>query len=82
MPVHWVDDVELVRYCTVRPLVPLEDAWRLTVAVVATTMIAVTFGQIVAVLRTPEVLDEPYSVEVNGSYRRTVNSCAFEVVTA
>ena len=82
MPVHLVDDVELVRYCTVRPFVPFEDACKLTVATDATTMMAVTFGQIVAVLRTPAVLDEPYSIEVSGSYSRIVNSCEFEVVTA
>jgi hypothetical protein len=40
MPVHLVDEVELVRYCTVRPFVPLEDACKLTVATDATTMMA------------------------------------------
>ena len=50
---HLVDEVELVRYCTVRPLVPLEDACKLTVATDATTMMAVTLGQIVEAFRTP-----------------------------
>jgi len=35
MPVHLVDDVELVRYCTVSPPVPLDDACMIIVAVIA-----------------------------------------------